>query len=50
METLTTDEKKRMVKDLINNIPTTKGIVYLSLNAAEYLIVVDLQMSCLPTA
>ncbi|XGW02871.1 hypothetical protein V3C99_014699 [Haemonchus contortus] len=24
METLTTDEKKRMVKDLINNIPTTK--------------------------
>ncbi|VDM69619.1 unnamed protein product, partial [Strongylus vulgaris] len=25
METLTTDEKKRMVKDLINNIPTTKG-------------------------
>ncbi|VDL86287.1 unnamed protein product [Nippostrongylus brasiliensis] len=24
METLTTDEKKRLVKDLINNIPTTK--------------------------
>ncbi|EPB71261.1 PWI domain protein [Ancylostoma ceylanicum] len=28
METLTTDEKKRMVKDLINNIPTTKDELF----------------------
>uniref|UniRef100_A0A158P9J6 RRM domain-containing protein n=1 Tax=Angiostrongylus cantonensis TaxID=6313 RepID=A0A158P9J6_ANGCA len=28
METLTTDEKKRMVRDLINNIPTTKDELF----------------------